>query len=638
MLALEPSGEFSGLKAHGNYRTTEHAIAQLVSAENGGLTSRALQVRAPTFTSSTTFAFSVSVESSATVERPPSSSPPAPSPTTNAPAEDAMVEPPPKNTSSSARNALSLGTPRSPPAAEAWPWRPNPPSSELGFPLWQRVLFPTLCFMLAFAFFQFHIEEPPMIVFDEAHYVKVARSYANGVLVDGSWGDADPRPLNFEHPPLGKYLIAASLYLSGRPHQDWENQAYITTLCGHDKPDCSPDARAWRTASSVAGASGVAGAYLVGLRIFNRRSAGLAASLLLLLDGMYYMHARLALLDIFPTAFTIWAFAHVLSPWRFGRPLGAFFYGCALASKYTALFVFPLFLLAQFLKARPPRAIEIRDASKLPALLRWCANVRRWMEPWAKRVGVSLLLGAAMPIAILLLFYAPYFWIWADAHGVGFAAREWLHIQREAIRWDYGSDATHPYQSSPHTWFLMIRPVFYYSFDYPGGVVGKMFSLGNPLLWWTSIAAIIQTTLFVSVRFFGDSAHRFLRPAFLKNLVYYPFPWVRDVGFFFAALWAFAVYVPWLLVKRRPFLFYMTFAVPAFAIFAGGLVGEAWDRRGIHRLAALLYLCVVLLGFVTYYPVVSGSPITIAYFHRIMNLVPWMCYPGDPTPWRYACT
>jgi dolichyl-phosphate-mannose--protein O-mannosyl transferase len=537
------------------------------------------------------------------------------------------------------------------------PWRAPRRPVEFRLPVWQRALIPFLLFAGAFGAYQYHVDHPPIIIFDEAHYVKVARNYTNGILIDPAWGAKDPRPQNFEHPPLGKYLIAVGIWLNGKPHNEWENQKYITQLCGGQNEAaraCVDDARGWRFASTVVGASGIVAAYLLAMRLFNNIPAGFFAAGLLMLDGMYYIHARLAMLDIFPTAFWLWAFAFALSPYKGGRWWGAVFFGLALASKYYTLYLLPVFLLVQFIKAPIPRWRDHADegvlataplaaasvaapegtslvqAQAAPALPTAADRLRlAWepMRPWFTRVGWAVLLAVAVPIGVLLATYLPYFYLWTRSNGFAFAIKEWVFVQVSSFTWIYAGDATHPFSSPPWSWIPMIKPVYYYTYDYPDGTVGKMWSIGNPFLWWTASAGLVVVPVLVLVRFFRRHARTYLRWDFLDALAYYPFWYRRDLHLMLGALLFWSAYLPWFLVQRILFMFYMTFVVPTFAIFAGGLLGERWDRGGFPRILTILYVVLALVVFALYFPILAGSRISKTQYDWIMSIVPWLNNP-----------
>ena len=511
-------------------------------------------------------------------------------------------------------------------AFPSWvPWSPPRVPVEKTQNVWIKILVPFLIFVLAFGFYQqfpVPVDHPPIIVFDEAHYVKVARNFTRGVFIDPAW--SDPRPQNFEHPPVGKYLIAAGIWLNGKPHDDMENQAYISTLCGHDNEECRQDARGWRFSSTVVGASGIVAAYFVGLRFFNRFSAGILCASLLALDGLYYMHARLAMLDIFPTVFLLWAFAFVFSPRKSGRWLSSVFMGLAIASKFYALYLLPVFVVCHFLRTRAPH-FEEPTPSTAPPGATIEARIKESFAPyapWLKRLLPTVGFALALPFLVHAATYAPYWIRWTQMGGVLFAVKEFFFVQISAFTWDFAADATHPYSSPPSTWLVISKPVYYYTFDYADGDVGKMWSIGNPFLWWTAAAALVVVPLKIMWRFLRDYGWHYLRFEFVERLVYYPF-WIRrDLAFMITGLMFLFAYLPWFMIQRITFLFYMTFAVPIFALIAGGLLGEQWDRGGLNRLLTILYVVLAAGVFLLFFPVVSGIKVDVSHYKWVMGLLP----------------
>ena len=89
------------------------------------------------------------------------------------------------------------------------------PASAGGVPArdWTGIVFgvfvPVLFFGIALGVYGFELGRPDTIVFDEVHYLRAARNFANGNWMDPSWGD--DRAFNWEQPPLAKYQIALAI-------------------------------------------------------------------------------------------------------------------------------------------------------------------------------------------------------------------------------------------------------------------------------------------------------------------------------------------------------------------------------------------------------------------------------------------
>lgn len=554
---------------------------------------------------------------------------------------------------------LPVFTPQPPPVPSAPP--PTPPPSaptfvpvhlpeeppprvpiEATLSLRQRIGIPAALFLLALLLYGSDLGHPPQIVFDEAHYVRASRSIAHGQLVDPSW--PDPRPVNFEHPPLAKFLIAASLNLFGRGQLDLTYDQYFLGCekaatekgddgktdppcpagrtwegCNHPNPECAPEAAAWRLPGLLLGASGIVALYLLALRLFNRLAAGVLASLLLLSDPMWYLHSRMALLDIFPAAFTLWAFAFALGEGLARRLLGGVFLGLAIASKYNAVFLLPVFILvllirfpAHRLPARPVLHSLGDFFHALGRILRHSRAVRA--------VAVGLLL----PIAVWLLSYAPYWVTWIDHGGLGYAFGQFQRIQAGALAWDYSGTFQHHWASGPLTWIPLLRPTYYYAPNYLEARPPFIYAVGNPILWWTATLALLIVPLYLLTRWIRRHLRAYVTRDFFAALPQYEFHLTPRRSLFLAALLFWGGFLPWFLLQRTTFNYYVTYNVPYFALFAGGL-GAAWWMRGRWRRKTVFgFVVLCLLMFVTWWPIVFGAEVSNLYFDTIWSLVPWM--------------
>ena len=115
-------------------------------------------------------------------------------------------------------------------------------------------------FFLALCWWRLAI--PSDVYFDEVHYVKAARAFLEG------------QRINAEHPMFGKAVLAASIHLLG------------------DSPIN------WRIPSALLGALGL---FAVGRMVWfasGRRLATLGAMFLLATNFFWFVHSRIAMLDM----------------------------------------------------------------------------------------------------------------------------------------------------------------------------------------------------------------------------------------------------------------------------------------------------------------------------------------------------
>ncbi len=408
--------------------------------------------------------------------------------------------------------------------------------------------------LLSFVVLFTRLSEPARIIFDETYYVEDARHF----LVTGGVEESFA-----VHPPVGKWMIAGSIRLLG------------DTAFG------------WRAAGALAGSGIVLVTWLLGLRLFHRRWQALLACTLLLLDGLFVVQARTAMLDIFLALFTVlgaWLLvrdlqdldAHAEAPdalaARPGRDrwLAGVAFGLAVATKWSGL-------------------LAIAVAAILVVGFELVARRRAFGTPWRRPgrlawllVGPLLLVPAATYAASYLPWLAAYEHTTegrddcaeqvaddpavaseADCrHPMTARVRGLVREHVDIARFHRDLESTHAYRSDPYTWPLMIRPIAYYyeacddgadvgECEVPPGTAAEVLALGNPALWWGWALLVPLLT--------GAMGRR--------NAA----AWV--VAGFHGGL-----FVPWLVVARPAFFFYMVPAVPFLALGTALAVGRLRDR------------------------------------------------------------
>jgi dolichyl-phosphate-mannose--protein O-mannosyl transferase len=123
--------------------------------------------------------------------------------------------------------------------------------------------------------------------FDEVYYATEAQELLR-------YGYEDNRGYMFiVHPPLGKWLIAASEYLWDDPSN---SRQYLTNSLG------------WRIAPALFGCLGVIMMMRIVRRMMRSNLFGFIAGLLMAMEGMSLVLARTAILDIFLQTFVIAGF------------------------------------------------------------------------------------------------------------------------------------------------------------------------------------------------------------------------------------------------------------------------------------------------------------------------------------------
>ena len=442
---------------------------------------------------------------------------------------------------------------------------------------WLRILVPAVLAGTAAVLMVAGLSSPGRIVFDEVYYVNDARDFLEFGVEQGF----------VVHPPLGKLLIAVSIWLFG------------------------DDPFGWRALGGIAGVGTVWLTYLIGRRLFDRMAPAALAALLLAVDGAFIVQARTAMLDIFLAFFVAlgaWALvAHVQRTreaderWLATDPgphdhlprrdasllaLAGVAFGLAVAVKWSGLLGV--------------------GAAGLTMIATELARRRRVMgSPWRRLGRATALIAVALvavPAATYLVTWTPWFVDYENSYEAEQSCDEFrseacaatpLPAKAAALwrfhgritRFHAGLEAEHSYRAPAYAWPLLARPVvFYYETcsedrlnrvpetDSDTGEVevpepcivepddaAEMLAVGNPALWWSFLPA---TALLVA-----GLVRRDRRAA---------------VPLAFVA----AQFLPWLLVSRPVFSFYAVPLVPFLALGVAAAVTRIGERRPL--LAPLL--------------------------------------------------
>ena len=378
------------------------------------------------------------------------------------------------------------------------------------------------------------------------------------------------------HPPLGKWLIGAGIRLLG------------FTPAG------------WRLAPLVAGALSVAILYLLARRLLGSTLAASLAAGLLAFDFLHFVMSRTAMLDIFVVFSGLGSFLCLLydrdrsagtqtpsrnpffhrllmRPWLLGAGLAG---GAATASKWSGGYLLAVICLLAFMQ----EAARLKDDSH---------RYRRVAREEGALLVVALML---VPAVVYVLSYSGRLegtllaWPWAEGSWTrAFIARQHLMIVHHT-----GSLFTHPYASPAWSWPFIRRPVLFYIRDLGEGRYQEILALGNPLVWWTGLVALVATTL------------QALRRRQLQA------PETVVVAGFAAG------YVPWLVVTRQEsFLYYLLPAVPFLCLAVAHVVAGISARY--IRTIAIGGLVVSTIGmFLFFRPLLVGNTLSYREWERRM--------------------
>jgi dolichol-phosphate mannosyltransferase len=473
------------------------------------------------------------------------------------------------------------------------------------------------------------LDDIHFLEFDESYYITAAHQFDSGIWADPCHTGGETKtapvigipitdvywPINYEHPPLGKMIFAASIHAyetyktpfvacrdtdNGHGQQaQWEK--FKSDLESQGNP------YAWRGPSALFGVLTVLCVALASRRIFRSDAAGFLAGSFALMDNLLLSSSRLGTLDILATGFVAMAVYAATFPTRRGVVLAALFLGLGFSTKYYVLFAGPpVLFLSLWMNYRAGR-------------------LRR------RRFDLHLLAYPLIPLGVWIASYWPWWVIWIRAKGIGWAVIQWLAVQGAAFGWDtgYATDAWqhHEYESGPIAWLAMMKPVSYAGPVNPNNntVGGYIYAIGNPIMWWGAFGAVAAAIAVFLVGYLVSLRRRLGGP-----LSYFASLARNRQALLVASLLPLITYAGFFVLNRTQYLFYMTVVVPLMAIVLGGAAAILWRRpERWARPAVMAVFALAALSFLWYLPITVSIPIPREGFQ-------WLSVdPGGPLEWLH---
>jgi dolichyl-phosphate-mannose--protein O-mannosyl transferase len=464
---------------------------------------------------------------------------------------------------------------------------------------------------------------PSKLVFDETYYAKDAltlslegheKSWPEGADfafqsgdVSGYLGDA----AFVVHPPLGKWLIASGMWLTG--------------------PDQSTG---WRLSTAILGIATVALLMLVAFKLFRSVALSILAGFFLAVDGLAITLSRTALLDASLTFFLVLGFWLFLidqekSRLRITR---------AIEESKNSILVFRPWLILAGVALGAASSIKWSGLYLLAgiglyvvfseSLLRKNSGEHNWLRQGVFFQGsysfVSLIPTA---LATYLLTWSGwifgtggYFRNWATENpptGIFGLLPDWMISLWNYHELIYGFHVNltkeHPYEANPLGWLVGLRPTAFFYETYPLGSNGcqitegcssAITALGNPFIWIGSAAALV----YISYRY---ARHR-----------------ERVLGL--VLLGTVSLYLPWIVLSERTvFQFYVVSFQPWLIL---GLVLAVQQLRRRLLLTSKTLANATTIGFVSlvfgasifFYPVNTGMYLPFELWQLRMWLPSWV--------------
>jgi len=320
----------------------------------------------------------------------------------------------------------------------------------------------------------------------------------------------------------------------------------------------------WRFTNVVFAALFIWMMYYFALQLFRKRLFAFSAAFLLTYSFMHLTQSRIGLIDTFGVFFVFVSYYFL---YRFIRQQklslllwSGFFFGLASAVKWAAVFA----------------ALGFMFIAVYLLITRY---------PLAKRFsGYKLILYGVLAYGLLagIVYFISFFDIYLQTGSLQ------KIIDYQFSMYDYHTRlvSTHPYSSQWWSWPIDFRPMCY-TREIHGTLFQSVTAFGNPAIFWMGTASLFYM-MYVVIK---------------RNTLEASFILFSFLG----------LYLPYIFVGRLMFIYHFYYAVPFMMLALVYMLKDGMAYFPKYRQYYFVYLAIVSLLFLAYYPVLSGYEVPKVY-------------------------
>ena len=404
--------------------------------------------------------------------------------------------------------------------------------------------------------------------FDEVYHVRTAYEHLHRI-----------EPTETSHPPLGKDIISAGIAIFGM------------TPFG------------WRIMGVIFGVAMIPAIYCFAKRLFGKSGYAFIAGFLFTFDFMHFTYMRIGVIDVFAVIFIIIMYYYMYRYFLMNffqvrlrqtfvpLLLSGVFFGLGAATKWIAVFG-GAGLVAILFISLSQRFFEYVKAVKLQKngdadgqTSRNAAIVQLFFPCAAKTLLWCVVTFVLIPLVIYVLAYIPFLLVPGPGHGF----YDVFKLQNHMYEYHRTKQITHPFSSMWWEWPIIKKPLWLYmGKDVAAGQISSIVAMGNPVIWWAGVPAMIAAAFIAFFR--------------------------KDKGMLVILLAAASQYVPWMIKPTGLMFVYHFFAATPFMILCISYILMATaDRFPRFKYAIGAYLVAAMAMFVMFYPILSGMVISKSY-------------------------
>lgn len=330
----------------------------------------------------------------------------------------------------------------------------------------------------------------------------------------------------------------------------------------------------YRLMGNLAGIIMVYVLYLFGKLLFKSTKWAASSSLLICFETLHFSQTRMGTVDSFLVLFIMLAIYFMLryvtiKDNKYNLALSGLFFALSVSVKWTG-----------FLGGLALAIIYFIDHFKNK-----------------KKFSKTLINGITFFIVIPLIIYIGIYLIYPK-NTINYTNGINTIIKQTKQMHSYHSklEDTHFFSSKWYTWPISYKPVWYYTEQTSATTHGSITGIANIVILWISLISV---------------------PYLIYKLIK-----KKDEASLYILISIFSLWLPYIFIGRVMFMYHY-FPVIPFIILSVTYLLKDIEEKLKNKFIMPIYIFLVILFFIIYYPVITGMPMANSYFNNIKLLPNW---------------
>lgn len=330
----------------------------------------------------------------------------------------------------------------------------------------------------------------------------------------------------------------------------------------------------YRLMGNIAGIIMIFIMYLLGIELFKKRKWAIVSSLLMFFETSHFVQTRMGTVDSFLILFIMLAIYFMIrhitkKETKYNLFLSGLFFGLSMCVKWTGALgglALAIIYFYDFIKNK--------------------RNIKK-----------TLSYGTIYFVIIPLIIYTSIYFIYPK-NRVAYTDSYKAIIDQTEMMYNYHSKLTddHFFSSDWYTWPISYKPVWYYEQEYSYVTKGTITAIGNIVIWWLGIIAVLYLP------------YRIIKKKELEAII--------------LLITVLSLWLPYIFIGRVMFLYHYFPVVPFITLAVVKLLKDI-EEKTKKTFIVPIYLTIVIGFFITYYPVISGIPVSKYYIDSLKLLESW---------------